>query len=432
MTNEKEKNPSALEELRRLKRTDRIKSLDIHEPELKGFNAENIFHIDEEPEKKTLFGKRSAKTHVKINENIFDDEVSESVDITPNTSIEEVEAPIEKHVVEEPKVDDKPLVEEEPKFVEEEPKYVEEEPKKIVVEKLDVDDDFTTESIENELKSFNAKPIEEEQMSELVEEESTPVLSEEDIYDDEYDEEEEDENLYEERKSFLYAEYPKIEEYLQRKSNEGYHFVRHEGKKYYFRKGQPKTYYYSMNYFVDEPDADQWREWEADGWKLVSKSDGKKKSDAGWFTFRNEEEDGEYRKEIDNDSEKFRFFKKYSSSCRSTMFLVFICMACCVVTGLLQIYFQGYLAGIALCAGLFLISFIVFCMYGRMLRKSKKRARELKSKLRVREIRANERSKDFYDTSESEEELDTDWNTLEQHTAKQKKKIFKRVDDDEE
>ena len=57
MANENEKNPSALEELRQLKRTDRIKSLDIHEPELKGFNAENIFHIDEEPEKKTLFGK---------------------------------------------------------------------------------------------------------------------------------------------------------------------------------------------------------------------------------------------------------------------------------------------------------------------------------------------------------------------------------------
>ena len=424
MANENEKNPSALEELRRLKRTDRIKSLDIHEPELNDFNAENIFHIDEEPEKKTIFGKRSAKTHVKINENIFDDEVAESVDITPSTSIEEVEAPIEKHVVEEPKiVVEEPVIEEKPKFIEEEPKFVEEEPKKIVVEKLDVDDDFTTESIENELKSFNAKPIEEEQP---VQE----VLDDEEDFEDEY--EDDDEDLYEERKKFLYAEYPKIEQYLQDKSSEGYHFVRHEGKKYFFRKGQPKTYYYSMNYFVDEPDADQWREWESEGWKLVSKSDGKKKSDAGWFTFRNEEEDGEYRKEIDNDSEKFRFFKKYSSSCRSTMFLVFICMACCVVTGLLQVYFQGYLAGIALCAGLFLISFIVFCMYGRMLRKSKKRARELKSKLRVREIRANERSKDFYDTSESEEELDTDWNTLEQHTAKQKKKIFKRVDDDEE
>ena len=421
MANENEKNPSALEELRQLKRTDRIKSLDIHEPELKGFNAENIFHIDEEPEKKTLFGKRSAKTHVKINENIFDDEVSESVDITPNTSIEEVEAPIEKHTVE-------------PVMGKRDEKVEVEEAKKVVVETIDADENFTTESIENELKTFNVNPVEEEKTSELVEEESTPVLSEEDIYDDEYDEEAEDENLYEERKSFLYAEYPKIEQYLQDKSSEGYHFVRQEGKKYFFRKGQPKTYYYSMNYFVDEPDADQWRQWEADGWKLVSKSDGKKKSDAGWFTFRNEEEDGEYRKEIDNDSEKFRFFKKYSSSCRSTMFLVFICMACCVVTGLLQVYFQGYLAGIALCAGLFLISFIVFCMYGRMLRKSKKRARELKSKLRIRESRAIEESKDFYDTSESEEELDTDWNTLEQHTGKEKKHLFRRVDreDDED
>lgn len=422
MANENEKNPSALEELRQLKRTDRIKSLDIHEPELKGFNAENIFHIDEEPEKKTLFGKRSAKTHVKINENIFDDEVSESVDITPNTSIEEVEAPIEKHTVE-------------PVMGKRAEKVEVEEPKKVVVETIDADENFTTESIENELKAFNVNPVaeEEEKPSELIDEESAPVLSEEDIYDDDEDdevEEDEDENLYEERKSFLYAEYPKIEAYLQKKSNEGYHFVRHEGKKYYFRKGKPRTYYYSMDYFVDEPDADQWRQWEADGWKLVSKSEGKKKSDAGWFTFRNEEEDGEYRKEIDNDSEKYRFFKKYSSSCRSTMFLVFICMACCVVTGLLQIYFQGYLAGIALCAALLLISFIVFCMYGRMLRKSKKRARELKSKLRVKEIRASERNKDFYDTSESEEELDTDWNTLEQHTSKQKKTLFRRVDDE--
>ena len=316
---------------------------------------------------------------------------------------------------------------EEPKKIVVENLGVDDEPKKIVVEKLDVDDDFTTESIENELKAFNEKPIEEEQPIQ-------EVLDDEEDYEDEYEDDDEDdeddENLYEERKKFLYAEYPKIEQYLQDKSSEGYHFVRQEGKKYFFRKGQPKTYYYSMNYFVDEPDADQWREWESDGWKLVSKADGKKKSDAGWFTFRNEEEDGEYRKEIDNDSEKFRFFKKYSSSCRSTMFLVFICMACCVVTGLLQVYFQGYLAGIALCAGLFLISFIVFCMYGRMLRKSKKRARELKSKLRVKEIRANERNKDFYDTSESEEELDTDWNTLEQHTSKQKKTLFRRVDDE--
>lgn len=412
MANENEKNPSALEELRQLKRTNRIKSLDIHEPELHDFNAETVFHIDEEPEKKTIFGKRSARSHVKINSNIFDDEVAESVDITPDTLLEEVEAPIEKRVV---------------------------EPKKIVSEKeakqwQKEEEDFTTKSIEKELKEMDASKEEKKEDQEVEE------VFESEVVESNEDEEETtlaedldlEEDLYEERKNFLFADYPSIEEYLQDKSSEGYHFVRHEGKKYFFRKGEPRTYYYSMNYFFDEPDADQWRDWEADGWKLVSKSDGKKKSDAGWFTFRNEEEDGEYRKEIDNDSEKYRFFKKYSSSCRSTMFLVFICMVCCLVTGLLQIYFQGYLVGIALCALLFLIAFIVFCMYGRMLRKSKKRARQLKSKLRLKESRIIEESKDSYDVSESEEELDTDWNTLEQHMGKEKKHFFSRMDKEDE
>ena len=177
MANENEKNPSALEELRQLKRTDRIKSLNIHEPELRDFHAENVFHIDEEPQKKTIFGKRSARTHVKINQNIFDDEVAESVDITPVTPIEEVEAPIEKHVVEPKKVDSQPVVEEviEPKTVIAQP-VVEDvaepeevdlkpavEPKKIVVDKIDVDEDFTTESIEHELKKFNNQPVKEEE-----------------------------------------------------------------------------------------------------------------------------------------------------------------------------------------------------------------------------------------------------------------------------
>ncbi len=57
---------------------------------------------------------------------------------------------------------------------------------------------FTTESIENELKSFNAKPIEEEQP---VQE----VLDDEEDFEDEYedDDEGEDEDLYEERKKLL-------------------------------------------------------------------------------------------------------------------------------------------------------------------------------------------------------------------------------------
>ena len=278
MAEEKEKNPSALEELRQLKRTDRIKSLEIHEPELHDFNAQNIFHIDEEPEKKTIFGKRSAKSHVKINANVFDDEIAKTQEITPNTSIEDVEAPIEKRIVE-------PKVEEIPK-----PRQSVNQEQTQHIEKNEVEDEeFTTESVEKELEEMHSESMVEKAIPQekIVEENVEDENSEEENETDTLDL---DDDLYEERKSFLFADYPMIEEYLQDKSSEGYHFVRHEGKKYYFRKGQPRTYYYSMNYFFDEPDVDQWREWENDGWKLVSKSDGKKKSDAGWFTFRNEEE----------------------------------------------------------------------------------------------------------------------------------------------
>ncbi len=393
MAEENEKNPSALEELRKLKRTDRIKSLDFHEPELQDFNAQSVFHINEEPPKKTIFGKRSQKSHVEINTNVLDDEIVRPQDVTANTTMEELEAPILKKVVEQP---------------------IFEEKKEVVVEPVPV-----VEEVE-ESKTV----VEEVEVSEVIDSQE----EQEEIVDDD----DKDDELYVEKRRFLFADYPDIEQYLQDKSLDGYHFVKHEGKKYYFRKGPSRTYYYSMNYFVDEPDTDQWREWEQEGWKLVSTASGKKKSDTGWLTFRNEEEDGEYRKEIDNDSEKYIFFKKYANSCRSTMFLVFVCMACCVITGSLQYYFQGYLAGIALCVALLLVAFIVFCMYGRMLRKSKKRARQLKSKLRIREAREIEASKNEYDTSESEEELNTDWNTLENHTKKHKKGLFRRMDNDDD
>ncbi len=397
MSEENKKNPSALEELRRLKRTDRIKSLDFHEPELQDFNAQSVFHINEEPPKKTLFGKRAQKSHVEINTNVLDDEIVRPQDVTQDTTLEELEAPILKKVIEQPIIEEK--------------KEVIVEPEPIVKEEV--------------VPTFSeVKPVE---IEDNEEEETIEELEEEMDNDDESDE-----DLYVEKRRFLFADYPDIEQYLQDKSLDGYHFVKHEGKKYFFRKGQSRTYYYSMNYFVDEPDTDQWREWEQEGWKLVSTASGKKKTDTGWLTFRNEEEDGEYRKEIDNDSEKYIFFKKYANSCRSTMFLVFICMACCIITGSLQIYFQGYLAGIALCATLLFVAFIVFCIYGRMLRKSKKRARQLKSKLRIREAREIEASKNEYDTSESEEELNTDWNTLENHTKKHKKGLFRRMDNDDE
>lgn len=425
------KDKTTLEKLKELQENDTISSLDFEEPELKTFDVTNIFEIDDEqkkPEKKKFtFGKRANRhaSQVKIKTNEFDntqpiiedirfsqelkdiegDSPSEPEEVVENQSEPVQEQPHEKENIPEetvkPVIEDKEAVEEViTSEVVETPETIEEDVKE--VEKFE-----ETEDIDEELEEYDEEDeVEEEEINDSDETEA--------VFNEEEDE------LFMEKKKFLLSQYQKQEAYLEQKSKEGYHFVRHVGKKFYFIQGEPADYYYSINYFAEEPDADQWREWEQDGWKLVSRSPAKKKREAGWFIFRNTERKGEYRKEIDNEEEKYRFYRKYSNSCRSTMFLIFMCMAMCAVAAYLQWVFRGYLWGFALCGVVFLIAFIVFCMYGRMLRNSKKTARMLQAKLRTKERRAAFYAQHSFETDETEEELDTDWNTLEQTSQTQK------------
>ena len=421
------KDKTTLEKLKELQENDTISSLDFEEPELKTFDVTNIFEIDDEqkkPEKKKFtFGKRANRhaSQVKIKTNEFDNTQPIIEDIRFSQELKDIEgdSPSEpEEVVEnqsEP-VQEQPLEKE---------NIPEETAKPIIEDKEVVEEVITSEVVETpETIEEDVKEVEEFEETEDIDEEVEEYDEEDEEINDSDETEavfnEEEDELFMEKKKFLLSQYQKQEAYLEQKSKEGYHFVRHVGKKFYFIQGEPADYYYSINYFAEEPDADQWREWEQDGWKLVSRSPAKKKREAGWFIFRNTERKGEYRKEIDNEEEKYRFYRKYSNSCRSTMFLIFMCMAMCAVAAYLQWVFRGYLWGFALCGVVFLIAFIVFCMYGRMLRNSKKTARMLQAKLRTKERRAAFYAQHSFETDETEEELDTDWNTLEQTSQTQK------------
>ena len=425
------KDKTTLEKLKELQENDTISSLDFEEPELKTFDVTNIFEIDDEqkkPEKKKFtFGKRANRhaSQVKIKTNEFDntqpiiedirfsqelkdiegDSPSESEEVVENQSEPVQEQPLEKENI--PEETAKPVIEDKEAVEEVITSELVETPEAIEEDVEEVEEFEETEDIDEEVEEYDEEDeVEEEEINDSDETEA--------VFNEEEDE------LFMEKKKFLLSQYQKQEAYLEQKSKEGYHFVRHVGKKFYFIQGEPADYYYSINYFAEEPDADQWREWEQDGWKLVSRSPAKKKREAGWFIFRNTERKGEYRKEIDNEEEKYRFYRKYSNSCRSTMFLIFMCMAMCAVAAYLQWVFRGYLWGFALCGVVFLIAFIVFCMYGRMLRNSKKAARMLQAKLRTKERRAAFYAQHSFETDETEEELDTDWNTLEQTSQTQK------------
>ncbi len=432
------KRSRTLDELDKLNQQDRISSIQFNEPELHDFDASSVFEIDESDQtqkpKRKIFGKRANRTaNVKVKTNTYErkDRIEEEISIRPKEEVIETgTAAVSDDRTAEQETETIAILPQETIVERPEEETIELQPEEARRSEDDVKEE-AEEADRQEKDPVFAMEVEEMDLDALDQEART--LEEEEEEDDGYQNEfydEEDQDLYEDRRRFLLSQYPAAEAYLEEQSRDGYHFVRQVGHKYYFVKGDPKPYYYSIDYFKNEPGAEEWRTWEQDGWKLVGKAPAKKKSEAGWFIFRNYQEPGEYKKEIENEEEKYRFFRKYANSCRSTMFLIFICMACCIVTAFLQYEFQGYLWGIIVCLVLFVIALIAFLTYGRMLRSAQKRARLLKARLRVKESQQAKDREGYFDVSESETQLESDWNTLE--SAKTKKKKLRRHDDDED
>lgn len=272
-------------------------------------------------------------------------------------------------------------------------------------ENLDEDDipvEFYDEEAQTEAQSEVSKEVEASEDQEEVEEEI------------------ETSDLYEEKKHFMFSEYVLEEDYLEEQSQMGYHYVKRDGKRFFFRKGDPKDYYYQVNYYKEEPSADVKAQWKADGWKLLSISNSKNKKDAGWYILRNEEKTGEYRKKIANEEEKFAFFKKYRNSCRSTLFLIFVCMVVCAICTAIQVYSSGQiysigiLIGIAVCVVLFFIALIAFISYYRLLRGATKQANLLNARIRLKE---RKQSAADLQQSKSDAELDSEWEKVEREEA---------------
>lgn len=272
-------------------------------------------------------------------------------------------------------------------------------------ENLDEDDipvEFYDEEAQMEAQSEVSKEVEASEDQEEVEEEI------------------ETSDLYEEKKHFMFSEYVLEEDYLEEQSQMGYHYVKRDGKRFFFRKGDPKDYYYQVNYYKEEPSADVKAQWKADGWKLLSISNSKNKKDAGWYILRNEEKTGEYRKKIANEEEKFAFFKKYRNSCRSTLFLIFVCMVVCAICTAIQVYSSGQiysigiLIGIAVCVILFFIALIAFISYYRLLRGATKQANLLNARIRLKE---RKQSAADLQQLKSDAELDSEWEKVEREEA---------------
>lgn len=428
MADLKENKNQALQELKRLQESDKPhqSALDLLEPELEAFDASSIFEVDEEvqEEEKRPFrlGKHSKKraSRVKVKKNEFENTHMEIEDLPlPGKHASKEEQPVEP-VQEEAPVQEETPVSEEPTVTEETVETVEEivQPEEetvpeAVAEPKENEDNVVEDDDDDDIQVefYDEDPSEEQAGETEVQGDGSENTEENEETEQEAEMEEaeeySDEDLVYEKNNFLLSQYDQEVKYLEQQSQKGYHFVRKEGKHYAFVQGEPKDYYYSINYFTEEPTPEMKKAWSKAGWKMVTTASTNKK-EAGWYVFRNEEQPGEYRKTIDNEEEKYQFFRRYASSCRSTLFLIFVCMAVCIVAGFLQWSFKGSPIGIAVCGILFVIALIAFISYNRMLKEAKRMSSLLKARLR---LKAREDSV-MGGYEESDAELDSDWNEL--------------------
>lgn len=256
----------------------------------------------------------------------------------------------------------------------------------------------------------------EEEHFEAFETEPEEIWSEDDIFET-LDEDAMD--LYMDKKRYTIQQYPKIEQYLTEQSRNGYHFVRLDGKTYYFGKAEPRNYYYRISYYPQDPGNEYWRSLTNQGWKEIARINGSRKS--FWVILRNTEAPGQGQKEIANDEEKLSYFKKQARSCRSTQFLLFIIMVCLLITAWLQWAYNGYWIIVYICAALLVLCLIFFVVYAHKGRIDRKRARSLQAHLQALKNR-----QPAYGSSESEEQLEADWQDLEKTDSSRKKKRRRR------
>jgi hypothetical protein len=427
MENEK-KEQSTLDQIKELNKTDTIESVHFSEPELKEFAAENIFEVEKPaPVKKQRFGKRSERKASQVKIKPYDEEMPDFSEKEP--VIDEVKE--EDLTVEQTgRIDASSIAQQIAQDAEDEEGLE----KTKIMQPISAEESYSESVVFHTLQPHTA-PLEPQDMdvpSEDIEEildespafenPSSPraAISEELDY---LDADPSSLELYMDKVRFNTANYPKIEEYLTNQSAQGYHLVQVDGKKYYFTETQPKDYYYTILYQRNEPSEEQWSTWHAQGWREVCRIPGKRKKDAGWIIVRNELDESQVQKEIDNDEEKLRYFKKQVSSYRSTLFLIFICMVCCCITAWLQFaLYNGYYEILAGCAVVFVICFIAFMVYSRYLRINRKRAKLLRGKIKERK-RQLEQSQ----AAKNDSQLDEEWNSLEEPKQKKKAKKMKKA-----
>lgn len=178
-----------------------------------------------------------------------------------------------------------------------------------------------------------------------------------------FKEKETEEGLYA-RKVFYISDYEKEAAYLRSMSLRGYHFVRNDGFRFEFVKGDPKNYFYLLDYYKIEPNEEEMERWKSEGWEDIFHAPVN--YEGSWHFFRRELGEGDMLEYNENNDSRLELFERLTKNWQGILSVIALCCVFSIVAICMQIALHGFPWMIAICIALATLCLIIFGIYLNM------------------------------------------------------------------
>ena len=162
-------------------------------------------------------------------------------------------------------------------------------------------------------------------------------------------------------KLFYISDYEKEAEYLRSMSLRGYHFVKNDGFSFDFVKGEPRNYFYLLDFYPSEPDEVQKARWEAAGWEDIFHTEVNARG--SWHFFRYELKEGDMLEYEENVESRLALFEHLTRNWQGILSIAALCTVFSVIAICMQIAVHGFPWMIGICIVLATVCLLVFAVY---------------------------------------------------------------------
>ena len=193
-------------------------------------------------------------------------------------------------------------------------------------------------------------------------------------------------------KLFYISDYEKEASYLRDMSLKGYHFVRNDGFSFDFVKGEPKNYFYLLDYYKVDPSAEDLEKWQEQGWEDIFHAPVN--YEGSWHFFRREIQEGDMLEYDENNDSRLELFERLTKNWQGILSIVALCTVFSIVAISMQIALHGFPWMIAICVVLTMLCLSVFLIYLSMYYRTRLRIVDINNTRRQKEENEQAQSKE--------------------------------------